>query len=123
MGSNAQVGNNNRTARLRDSTIVPVAPIATEPNRKGMKFDAKNVPLNDAAVSRPECSDGSSSMAKPRYFASRGRALSKLAKRECKTSLTAVMQTRMAVLIQKNVGARAGKSPHIASSTQVGRYT
>jgi hypothetical protein len=72
-------------------------------------------------VSRPECSDGCRSIAKPTLFAKVGRLFSKSSKRECKTRRNAVTQQKMPVLIQKNAGARAGKPLQVAKNTQVGK--
>src|SRR5271165_4581673 len=120
-GANTQVGNHTRTVRLRDSTIVPVAPMATEQNRNGKKYGVSGDQLRQAAVSRPECSDGCRTRASPKPFAKLGRVLSKFAKRECRMSRAAVRPQRMTVLIQKNVGACTGKPHQVAMSNQVGK--
>src|SRR5271166_6708871 len=123
IGSNTQVGNHKRTTWLRDSTIVPVAAMATEANNNGKNSGFKSDQLRDVAVSRPECNDGSSSKVNPRRFAKIGRVFRRSSKRECNRTRTAVRQARMAVLIQKNTGVRAGKPAQTAMSSQVGKYT
>ena len=72
-------------------------------------------------MNSPRCKDGISSTANPTHFAKVGRVLNRSANRECSTSLAAVRPQKMAVLIQKKVGARAGSPVQVASSTQVGK--
>src|ERR1700685_35271 len=121
MGASTQVGNHMRTVRFNDSTIVPVAPIATELNKNGKKAGFKRVKLKHAAVSRPECRDGCRSSAKPTLFAKVGRRLSSSAKRGCKTRRNPVTQQTTPVLIQKNAGARVGNPLQRPKNTQVGK--